>query len=280
MKGFRQFLDFYINSSIHVALSVFSLTWITLIEFRIPFDAYVLCFVFFVSITGYNFVKYFGIAKFHHRRLAKWLKAIQIFSFFCFLFLCYFALKLETRSLFFIAFLGIVTFFYAIPFLPKHLFVDNQQNLRSVSGLKVYVIAFVWSGVTVFIPLINNYIPIDTDVILTGIQRFVFIIALMLPFEIRDLQYDNLKLGTIPQRIGIKNTKVMGLLLLICFLALEFFKENLALNFKLVSIVIVLVTMLFVLFSTKEQGKYYSSFFVEGIAVLWLLVLVFVSYLG
>ena len=152
--------------------------------------------------------------------------------------------------------------------------------VRSVSGLKVYVIALVWSGVTVFLPLINNDIPIDTDVILTGIQRFVFIIALMLPFEIRDLQYDNLKLGTIPQRIGIKNTKVMGLLLLICFLALEFFKENLALNFKLVSIVIVLVTMLFVLFSTKEQGKYYSSFFVEGIAVLWLLVLVFVSYLG
>lgn len=279
MKGFRQFLDFYINSSIHVALSVFSLTWITLIEFRIPFDAYVLYFILFASITGYNFVKYFGIAKFHHRRLAKWLKAIQVFSFFCFLLMCYFALKLETRSLFFIAFLGVITFFYAIPFLPKHLFVDNQQNLRSVSGLKVYVIALVWSGVTVFLPLINNYIPIDTDVILTGIQRFVFIIALMLPFEIRDLQYDNLKLGTIPQKIGIKKTKVMGLLLLFCFVVLEFFKENLPLSFKIVSVVIVLVTILFLLFSKKEQGKYYSSFFVEGITVLWLVMLLVIGYL-
>ncbi len=129
----------------HVSLVVFSMSWITLLEFDIAFDTPLLCFIFFASITGYNFVKYFGIAKFHHRSLASWLRVIQVFSFACFLLLCYFALKLPFQTLLYVAAFGIVTFLYAIPFLPKHLFIDEHKNLRSIGGLKVYVIALVWS---------------------------------------------------------------------------------------------------------------------------------------
>jgi len=278
MALLKQLFNFYINASIHVALSVFSLAWITFIEFKIPYDADVLYFTFFSSITGYNFVKYFGIAKFHHRSLATWLKAIQVFSFFSFLMLCYFTLKLNTVSLFYILGFALVTFFYAIPFLPKRFFIDNQYNLRSISGLKVYLIALVWSGVTVFLPVINNNYSIDFDVVITGIQRFIFIIVLMLPFEIRDLQYDSLKLATIPQKIGVQRTKIMGILLLICFWILEFFKNNVILNNLIVSGLIAVITMLFLIGSKKEQGAYFSSFFVEGIPILWLALLLFFNY--
>ena len=99
MRILKTLLDFYINSSIHVALSVYALTWITLNEFQIEYDENILYFNFYATITGYNFVKYFGLAKFHHRRLASWLKVIQIFSFICFLALGYYALNLETKTL-------------------------------------------------------------------------------------------------------------------------------------------------------------------------------------
>jgi hypothetical protein len=52
MKGLRQLFDFYINSSIHVALAVVSLSWLTLLEFEIPFDECILLFIFFASVTG------------------------------------------------------------------------------------------------------------------------------------------------------------------------------------------------------------------------------------
>ncbi|WP_111309283.1 hypothetical protein [Confluentibacter sediminis] len=278
MKLLKQFFNFYINSSIHVALSVFSLSWISLIEFNIPYDASVLYFIFFSSITGYNFVKYFGIAKFHHRSLATSLKAIQLFSFFSFIILCYYTFQLNTISLFYIIGFGLITFFYAIPFLPKHLFVDSRQNLRSISGLKVYLIALVWCGVTVFLPLINNHYAINSDVMITGIQRFIFIIVLMLPFEIRDLQYDSLKLATIPQKIGVWQTKMMGMLLLICFFLLEFLKNNKTENYLIVLFVMTVLTMLFLMISKKEQGKYFSSFFVEGLPILWLIMLLLFNY--
>lgn len=270
----KQLLNFYINSSIHVALSVFSLSWITLIEHQIPYDKNVLFFVFFATITGYNFVKYFGIAKFHHRRLASWLKMIQIFSFFSFLLLFFFAFKLEQTTLYYIAVFGVITFLYAIPFLPKQFFLDSQQNLRSIGGLKIYVTALVWTGVTVFLPIINNNLPIiNLDVILSGIQRYIFVIVLMFPFEIRDLQYDSLKLSTVPQKIGVMPTKITGVILLAGFFYLEFFKNNIYAQGIFPLAFITIITLLFLLFSNTKQGNYYSSFWVEGLPVLWLIAI-------
>lgn len=276
MKVLKRIFDFYINSSIHVALSVFSLAWITLLEFELPYDKNVLFFIFFASITGYNFVKFFGLAKFHHRSLATWLKYIQLFSLVCFLLMCYYVLQLEQTTLVYISVFGVVTFLYAIPFLPKKIFLDEKQNLRSLSGLKVYVIAIVWCGVTVFLPLANADFLMNWDVSITVIQRFVFVLVLMLPFEIRDLQYDSVKLATIPQQIGVKKTKLIGVLLLMVFFFLDYLKDDMQLMNLLVLLVVTAITLLSVVLAKKEQSKYYSAFFVEGIPVLWLLlVLVF-----
>lgn len=273
MKVFKQLLNFYINSSFHVAFAVVALTWITLLEIHLVLDKNLLFFVFFASVTGYNFVKYFGIARFHHRSLSKWLKAIQILSFFCFGFMCYYVLKLTLETLVFIAGFGVVTFLYAIPFLPKRFYLDSKQNLRNIGGLKVYLIALVWTGVTVFLPVINNNYGIDADIILTAIQRWIFIIVLMLPFEIRDLSYDSLKLATIPQKIGVQQTKIMGMILLGVFYVLEFFKDSMASGSFLVMFLITAVTLFFVKHAEIKQGRYYCAFWVEGLPILWLLLL-------
>lgn len=266
----EKLFKFYLNSSVHVALSVFALSWVTLMKFALPYDENVLYFMFFASITGYNFVKYFGLAKFHRRALASWLSVIQLFSMFCFVLMCYFAFKLEFNTMIIIMGLGAVTFLYAIPFLPKRFFVDKHHNLRSISGLKVYLIGLVWAGVTVLLPLINEHYEFNDEVFLTFIQRFIFIIALMLPFELRDLKYDSLKLGTIPQRIGIIRTKILGVLLALLFLFLEFFKTNLVGHYILIQLIVTLVLILFILFSRETQSDVYTSFWVEGIPLIWL----------
>lgn len=273
MALLKQIFNFYIDSSIHVALAVFALSWVTLLEFGIPYDRAVLYFIFFSSITGYNFVKYFGLARFHHRSLTNWLKLIQVFSLMCFIGMCYFALKLELISLVVILGFGVVTFLYAIPFLPNKILYDKHKNLRNVSGLKVYIIALVWAGVTVVLPLLNNHVPLDTNVVVTGFQRFVFVTVLMFPFEIRDLNYDSLKLATIPQQIGIKNTKMVGVLLLMLFFLLEFLKPQLNVEHTVSMLITMFVTLMFLIFANRNQGRYYSSFWVEGIPLVWLLLL-------
>lgn len=275
MRIAKQVFNFYLDSSIHVALAVFSLSWLTLIEYGIPYDANVLYFIFFASITGYNFVKFFGIAKFHHRRLSSWLKFIQALSFVCFLIMGYFATQLQPKTMLYLGVFAGVTFLYAVPFLPKKFYLDKQQNLRNVSGLKVYVIALVWAGVTVLIPLVNNDSLLDITVIWAFVQRFLLVLALMLPFEIRDMQFDSIKLATIPQKIGVVNTKIMGLVLAVLFFGLEFFLPEKPTSKLVIQLGVTFLLVVSILLARKNQGKYFSGFWVEGIPVLWLVLTLF-----
>ena len=273
MNLLQRIFNFYINSSIHVAFAVVSLTVITLIQFDISTNENLLFFLFFATITGYNFVKFFGVAKFHHRSLASWLKVIQVFSLVSFIAMCYYASDLEYHSLVVLFVCGLITFLYAIPLLPMTYFRDSQMNLREISGLKIYLIALVWTVATVLLPLIENDIVLDSDVVITSIQRFIFIVVLMLPFEIRDLNYDSLKLATIPQKIGIKKTKASGVLLLIVFFVLDYFKNEGTSNSILSTLIIAFVTIILVMFSHKKQSKYYSAFWVESLPMVWLAIL-------
>jgi hypothetical protein len=129
----------------------------------------------------------------------------------------------------------------------------------------------------VLLPLIESDISLDSDVVITSMQRFLFVIVLMFPFEIRDLNYDSLKLATIPQKIGVKNTKIIAVLLLMVFFVLDYFKDELTSDSILSTLTIVFMTLLFVVFSNKNQSKYYSAFWVEGLPIVWLIILLMLS---
>ena len=267
----KRLFNFYLNSSIHVAIAVVCLTWLTYLEFNISINNQLLSFTFCATITGYNFVKYYGLAKFYHRSLSKWLKYIQLFSLFNFIAMLYFAFALNKYALLIIFGLGLLTFLYAIPFFPKNFIDKNIKNLRAISGLKIYIIAMVWAVTVVLFPLVNANYNIDNDVIITMLQRFVFVIIAMLPFEIRDMKNDSLKLLTIPQQIGIKRTKQIGVVLLLMLFMLEYLKDELVLNSVYTIGIVTIITLLFLIRSSMNQGKYFSAFWVESIPIYWVL---------
>ena len=277
MRLFRSVLDYYINSSIHVALAVCAMSCITMIQFDLNIDKDVLFFTFFATITGYNFVKFFGIAKFHHRRLTSRLRSIQLFSLLAFILMTVFFFRLQTITMVLITAFGLVTFLYAIPILPKHLFIDQQRNLRSISGLKIYIIALVWTGVTVLLPLIDNHVELSEDIWYASLQRFLIVIVLMLPFEIRDLNFDSLKLSTVPQNIGIRGTKILGILLLIVVFSLEYCISDYRQLSIWVLAIFVMLLAIFLLLSYQRQSRYYSSFWVESLPLWWLGLLLMFS---
>jgi hypothetical protein len=161
--------------------------------------------------------------------------------------------------------------------IPKKYLFDDHKNLRQIGGLKVYVIALVWTFTSVFLPVINTDVTLNADVVILAIQRFYFVLVLMFPFEIRDLIYDSLKLATIPQKIGVKKTKVIGVLLLILFVLLDYFKDIVNEKILLSTTIIALITLALLLFSNKNQSKYYSAFWVESLPIMWLVVLLLLS---
>ena len=80
MRHIKYLFDFYIQSSLHVALAVFALVRITYLKLNIPYDESVAFFAFFGTIVGYNFIKYDELARIKKIKLTKTFKAIIFLS--------------------------------------------------------------------------------------------------------------------------------------------------------------------------------------------------------
>ena len=269
MVVFKKILDFYINSSLHVALSAFALVSMTQYFFGVERDLTVAFFAFFGTVVGYNFVKYDAIARLNKTEIKKELKGIVFLSFFSALACFYFFLQLSWESkLSSFVFFGL-TLLYTLPFFP------NRQNARNWKGVKIYIVAVTWVGVTVLLPLQEAQISFSFDVLLMAIQRFLLVFSLVLVFEIVDVKLDDPHLQTVPQKIGVEPTKKLGYVLLFLLLVLEFFYTNnhhfLPLFFKLLVCGTISV---FLYFANENRSRYYASFWLESVPILWWLVLV------
>jgi len=273
MNLFKKAINFYINSSIHVALAVTALTAVTSLSFLGVFNINILLFVFLGTISGYNFVKYAGIAKLHHYSLTKNLKMIQVFSLFAFLGLLYFFSLQSTNFLILTGFLGFCTTLYAIPFLPK------QKNLRNLKGTKIFIIAFVWAGVCVLLPLIDEVAFLEYKVWVKWLQVFLFVISITIPFEIRDLKFDDDGLGTLPQLVGVKQVKRIGYSLIVLVIAMQGILSELEFIKILPVILIGILSAIFIKLARKQQREFYASFYVEAVPIIWFLLELGIGYI-
>lgn len=271
MSVLRRLFEFYLDASIHVAFAILALVHVTCIILNISVDTHLCWFVFFGSIACYNFVKYGVEAEKYilvtdlHQRHIQWV------SFLALVFAFYHAYFLSVAVYITIVGLAALTGLYAIPVLP------HTKNLRNLGGLKIFVVAAVWAGTTVILPAIAAQHYISWDVFVETLQRFLLVLILLVPFEIRDLAYDSPKLRTLPQRFGITGTKMIGTCAILSFFLLTLVKDTVS-RTELIANSILLVALGILIWTTKrEQDRYFASFLVESVPFLWwgLLLLIF-----
>jgi len=268
MTLIKKIFDFYLDASIHVALAIFSLVHVTALTLNIIVPNALYFFIFFGSISCYNFVK-FGVEAEKYILVANtYQKNIQFFSLGCLLVAVYQLFFLPANVFLWLFILAVITGLYALPVLPKN------KNFRSLSGLKILIVAAVWAGATVILPAVSVLDEISWNVKIETAQRFLFVLILLVPFEIRDLKYDSAALKTLPQRLGVKTTKMIGFVWTILFFLITFLKTDLKVA-PIVVKTILFLTLIFVVYKTElEQKKYFSSFWVEAIPLFWWLLFI------
>ncbi len=253
MRTLKRFFDFYLNASLHIGFAVLALTNITEISLNIPSQTNLQLVVFFGTVVGYNILKYFDA--FTQDR--KWFARNRAISFTCVLaFIVGFYFFLLTETTVQVAFLAIAVVVFLYPFL------------RKFGLLKMFLVSFCVAMITVYIPYLQ-LAQWNIDFFITIIQRFLIVISFLIPFEISDSKTDHPSLQTLPQQFGIRPTKIFGMLLVIPFLLLEFFKTTSSYTVLIVSI----ITVLFIHFSSVHRSKYYTSFWVESVPIFWWLLL-------
>ncbi|MBA4746733.1 hypothetical protein GO009_10635 [Muricauda sp. TY007] len=263
MQSLKTIFDFYLDASIHVAIAVISMAGVTFHLLGSSSDINLLGFIFFSVIVCYNFIKY-GVEAYKYLIVSNaYHKIIQIFSFVSFAFAIYFLLQLDEEIWVATVVLGVLSALYAVPLLPR------AKNLRNLAGLKIYIVAFVWAGFTVLLPVLDAKMTLDWDFAVTFIQRMLLVLVLILPFEIRDMQWDDRGLRTLPQVLGVKNTTRLGVGLILIFFLMTFLKDSIHQN-EIVLRLILSAALIFVLISKKRmQSKYFVMFWVEAIPIFW-----------
>jgi hypothetical protein len=199
------------------------------------------------------------------------LKAITLLSLGSFIATAYYFLQLAQKTKIIALIFLLLTLLYTLPFFP------NRRNARNWAGVKIYIVALCWVGVTLLLPIINANLPITTSVGLVALQRFILIFVLILIFEIIDLKLDDPHLKTVPQQIGVRRTKIVGSLLLLLFVLLEFLEANFKYANLFLKCGIATTVLLFLLFAHEKRSKYYTSFWVESIPLFWWVLLILLN---
>jgi hypothetical protein len=133
---------------------------------------------------------------------------------------------LEGATLVALFFVGIIAIGYAVPVFMKWsldglLHTDRREvrRLKEVPAMKTPAVAVGWAVVTVVLPALEAGLPVLSEqVALTFAERLVFIFALTLPFDIRDLQGDrDYGLRTLAVLLGARRTlaAATGLMVLV-----------------------------------------------------------------
>lgn len=271
MKWLHKIFDFYIDASIHVALAVVSFLFITGIVLNISIPQKLVFFVFFATLSCYNIIKDGRLIIYPRQKLSGQKLAIHRLSGFSLLAAAYFCYFLPIRIWLVLIVLLVLILLYMFPVFQR------QKNLRSLGILKVILVSVIWTCVTVILPLLYNSIDWNWDYQVLSLQRFLLIIALIIPFEIRDMHLDPSGIRTIPRRIGVKKTKQLGVLLVFLANVLVYLRDDIY-EFEIISRFLMLVISSLVILRTPSYpSKYYASFWVEALPVLWFGVLYLIS---
>lgn len=279
----KHFYYFLINSNVYISLAAVMFTVQAQIQLGMqPAWHPYLFIIFFATMLEYNL----------HRLITLWFRKeilsddkyywlrnntslfyfLVIFSVIGFFIAVIFA---KTQVIITLLPIGLITIFYSLPIFKtqKKLF-----RLREISILKIFLISAVWALSTILLPVIQAEKNFNVvNVLLMIAERFLFVFAITIPFDIRDIESDKTaELKTIPLLIGEKkasNLAIISLLIFALLCIVHYLKTPLI--YTLPALLISAVTTFLFLVSNKiKKTTYYyygvldGTMFFQGLMVI------------
>ncbi len=138
--------------------------------------------------------------------------------------------------------------------------------MREIPYIKIHLIAFSWITVLILFPALNEGIFSESLVWIAG-AHYLYIVAVTIPFDIRDLKFDKGSQKTIPQVVGLRWAKVSSLGLLTIFSGVMIWQVP-ELKVNIVFHLAVIVQVLLTLFMNTSKGDVYCAGIIDGAIAL------------
>lgn len=144
-----------------------------------------------------------------------------------------------------------------------------NKIVRNIPLFKIFYVGTVWA-------LVNSWLIIPGFSTPIFWSSFLFVSALVLPFDIRDMQKD--KIITFPQLIGVEKTKFLAYILLFASSVLLTFATNIM--FAVSFFLAVVIAIVFVYFSQPYRKDFFFTIGVEMCTGLPLFFLWIITNFG
>ncbi|SNC77377.1 4-hydroxybenzoate polyprenyltransferase [Hymenobacter gelipurpurascens] len=276
-SGLQGGLDAVLYSSTWLALAALGLTWATFLFWQVHIPWRLGTMIFTATLFLYNLDSVLPYK--HSQPVAlsgrkSWMRAHRRSLFF----LAMVALAVAgglflwdgwQHLIGFIGHLAVISLLYSLPIVKVK---GRWWALRDFPLLKVFLIAYVWAAVTVWIPALYLHRPLlDPVVLVLFARRLLFILALAFVFDIRDFSKDKL-IGTrtFPGVFGVRATKLVALAALVGAALLV--PVGMPAQHQAVYLLPLLLAGGVIWFADESRSDYYFALLADGVMVVQFLV--------
>jgi hypothetical protein len=251
----------YIKTSIHVALSLLAFCNVFAMQQGVDLSVPLQCAIFGFGWVAYQYFHFIVPALVKEQRI-NLPQATMLFGAIA---IGFYGLVTQATTVWVVfGFVAVITTLYTLPF-------GAQMGLRYIPTLKIFIVALCWSTLATF----ELYNVVSFDFILIASKAILWILVLIVPLEIHDLNRDAPRLKTLPQVLGVRGVKLLSYTLILLAIALAFMTGTTNILAWVETGMLALLGIL--IFKVKrDQPKHLTSLYVEAIPMLWLGL----SYLG
>lgn len=276
----KQFIRFFIFSSLFIALCAVVMVnqtyWLVL---KTTPDFNYLAFVFFATITSYNFHWMLSPRSVNPSHRLQWtldhknyhrifylIGAAGAAFFFFFL----------TQHWAWLLMSAIVTFLYSAPKIP----VRSLKILKKIAVGKTIYLALVWTLVTTLLPVIISDVDWRMDIYLFITGRFFFIYAICILFDYKDREDDNAEgIHSMITFLSEKGITIIFALSLMLFgiITIGMLQYDYSLFHVIILLVPGIILALLYNYSKKNFSDYYYFIVLDGLMMFSALIMLLLS---
>ena len=245
----------YIKSSLHVALSLWAFCCVFAMQQGFNLTISLQCAIFGFGWFAYQYFHFIVPALVEKR----WINLSQAITLLSALVIGFYGLFAQTTTVWLIfVFVGVITTLYTLPF-------GAHMGLRYVPSLKIFIVALCWSVLATF----SLYDLPSVHFALVASKAILWVLALIVPLEIHDLNRDAPSLKTLPQVLGVSGIKMLSYALILMAAVLAFMTST-SITFAWVEIGMLVLLGVLIFKVKTDRPKYITSLLVEAIPVFWL----------
>ncbi len=272
-------INFLLFGNIYVALGAVCLVQSTCIQLQYGHLSAYSLLVFFATLFIYNFQRFFykpqqdiNLNTIRRKWIAENHTLVKILAITGFIGVVFTFFLNDNKIVFYLSPLLILSLAYFSPFI----------KLRQSPLFKIFTLVIVWTMVTAVVPVLLTNTGIFTNNDLLHIfTRFCFMMAICIPFDLRDIQIDAAdNISTLPIAIGEKNAKRLAFGFMLIYMGLIILENSrgiLSTKIFLALLISALINSALVLMSNSKRGEYFYVALIDGTMILQGLILLFAN---